>query len=307
MTANYNFQLSGWISILEEDDDPFSVRMTRVLDGLKKTVGASSVHLLSPDLDGGNFTILASHRFDLLGSKKSVVSGGILDKAFKSGKRVFIPDTQEYSGKRGVRAKNRSILIQPVVADTEEVQGVLWMANRKEDPPFDSGVTDLASRFVSFVVDYWERLASGVKPMFDQHPQADVMEDLFSGKSGNVNKDLRGIAELVDEFTRKKEYDEEEFAHTYPAVGEKRTVVPEEFSGDKIKRTYYLRPKTLYRLDRVQKSLINSLPREKRFSISKSYLVEVALSIVLREYESDRWASMLTDYIEADIGFYGRD
>ena len=307
MTENNDTQLSGLISILETEDDPFSVRMTRALDGLREKLGASSVHLLCRNSGGNNFTILASHRFDLVGTEKPVVPGGILEKALKSGKRVFIPDALRYSGKDRERVKNRSILIQPVISGAGEVKGVLWAANRRESPPFGRDVLDIAHRFVSYAAYYWERMVSGVRPMFDQHPQANVMEDLFSGKSANVNSDLRGIAELVDEFTQKKEYDEEEFAHTYPAVGDKRTVVPEDFTGEKIKRTYYLRPKTLYRLDRVQKSLINSLPREKRFSVSKSYLVEVALSIVLREYESDRWASMLTDYIEADIGFYGRD
>lgn len=302
-------ELSAIADILEYGEDAFPVRMNRALNRLAEVVGGSGAYLLAPDGRLEELVVLAAHRPDLVGKRKEMGAGSILGRAFQTRKRVFIRDVPRHLGPGGSRASNRSILIQPVISAEAEIKGLLWLGNRRSDLPFDRQTGDLGAKFAAIAAYFWHRLEAVAKPMFDSHPRANIMEDLFSESSPKVHDDLRGMAELVDEFTHKQargedeDREEEEYVRVYSSQGEK-IIVPEQFSGPKIKRTYYLRPNTLQRLERVQKRLMDYLPPEKKSAVSKSYLVEVALSIVLRDYESDPWASMLTDYIETDIGFH---
>ncbi len=288
-----NIDITPALEAVKKGGDPFPVRLNNSLYELSKIVGARRGYIFVDCGEKDKLVIMAACQDSLIGSYKQLVPGSILERVLRSGNSFFLRDRERDGDFEKAKKKNRSVLAEPIISASGQVLGILWLSNQREDPPFAKGLREAIHDFCAAVSASWE--GENV-PMLNTHPEGDILDNLFSAEHAHMNSDLRGLADLVDGFTREKE-EEETWVQT-DFLGEKEpSSQPSPEKPEKIKRTYYLRRDTLKRLEEVQKTFPRVVP-DMQMKISKSWLVDAALKMVILDFEGEREESMLAQYIQ---------
>ena len=298
----YDKDFNAVLAKLDDGENAFASRLNKALDRLRSLIGADSAHLFGLSSSGRSLKVLASYRPQLTGSTKKIVSGSILERIVVSKDILFIPDRDKNSNAFSAKMKSSFILAVPVLAADEKIKGILWFSSRKETAPPNERAIGYAREFASRIAFRWQQLENLAIPMFNKNPQTNIMEDLFSGHTGEVKDDLKGIADLVDQFTEAGKNDPVADRQLFGVQPGEHNLDAEGHKIDKIKRTYYLWPDVLSRMERIRNDLNEILDERKAALVSKSYLVNAALDIVLQDFDSDPDKSVLLGYIQDSGG-----
>jgi len=294
----YDKDFNAVLSKLDDAENSFASRMNKALDRLRILIGADTAHLFGLRDSGRSLKVLASYRPQLAGSTKKIVSGSILERIIVSKDILFIADKDASANAFSSKMKNSSILAVPVLAADKNVKGILWFSSRKKAESLSKKAIGYVREFASQTAFRWQQLENLQVPMFNHNPQANIMEDLFSGDTGEVKDDLKGIADLVDQFTEADKHDPGAKKHLFSVHPGEHDLDTDGHKVGKIKRTYYLWPDVLSRMERIRNDLNEILDERKAAFVNKSYLINAALEIVLQDFDAAPDESVLMGYIQ---------
>lgn len=122
-----------------------------------------------------------------------------------------------------------------------------------------------------------------------QKKQSDILDDLFQGDAQENDPKLDELLELVANLG-------ETFAGPHGSAGPKQT----SGKGKQTKKrsSSYLSPENFQTLDQAKSECRKLLVKDKKANVSKSRITEIALEIILKDFEMNKEKSLLAQKLQ---------
>ncbi len=239
-----------------------------------------------------NYKIAAASKSEQIGVQKNVAPRTIIDHICRTKEAVLITNVAQDQRIQAPEPQNKdySLLCLPVLNQAGKLLGILNATGSKQSPEFLNHQQQIVQNVLNFMSPFLERVQEETNSDIQTQPSLDILGEVLGAAPESTNNDHASLLEFPQVPPKRRQPEQLQPLSNTTKCKEAGIF---SCSGPKKKSTYYLSPELFELLDRTKEQSKDMARKEEKSRITKTNIVNLALGILLKDFQAHRQDSLL--------------